>query len=451
MQTLIADIETDGLLDTLTRVWCIGIGSADEDDVVVYADQPGYLPLSEGLGRIREAGRVVFHNGVGFDFQAIERLYPGTLRLAQVIDTLILSRMADPEKKEHNLKALGAALGFEKIEFNDWTKFSEEMATYQAQDVRVGRAIYRDLLKKTAKFSPQSIRSEHAVALAISLQEQNGFCLDVPAAEALEQELRVEQLAIEAEMDKVFPPRWVAVTPKNSVVYPWVESAARAVKVAKSNARGYVKDAPFTKVDLLPFNSASRKQIEARLRLHGWEPRKFTASGAAQLDDEVLQDLAATMPVALPLARHARLGKQLGQISDGDNGWLKLVKKHPDGSSRIHGRVNPIGCVTHRMSHFAPNMGQVDKKDSRMRAVWVARPGWKLVGCDADAIEARALAHYLEPYDGGEFRRSVVEGTKEAGTDIHTRNMRAVRMWKRDKGMSVKNLFYAYLLYKEAA
>ena len=87
--------------------------------------------------------------------------------------------------------------------------------------------------------------------------------------------------------------------------------------------------------------------------------------------------------------------KLLAMVSDGKQGWLRLVQ--PDG--RIHGRVNPNGACTGRMSHSKPNMAQVPK-DPRARALFLPRPGWKLVGCDAEGLEARMLAHYLALFTG---------------------------------------------------
>ena len=61
-----------------------------------------------------------------------------------------------------------------------------------------------------------------------------------------------------------------------------------------------------------------------------------------------------------------------------------------------------------------------------MRSVWLPRHGWMLVGCDGASIQARALAHYLAPYDGGAAIEREVNGSKENGTDTHSMNRRAL-------------------------
>ena len=120
-----------------------------------------------------------------------------------------------------------------------------------------------------------------------------------------------------------------------------------------------------------------------------------------KIDEAVLNTLK--YPEAKSLARYRRLQKLLGQLSDGDNGWLRHER---DGY--VHGSVNTIGTQTHRLSHFSPNMGQVDKKEPRMREVWLPDVGHVLVGVDADAIELCCLASWLYKYDDGEYQGSVI-------------------------------------------
>lgn len=56
------------------------------------------------------------------------------------------------------------------------------------------------------------------------------------------------------------------------------------------------------------------------------------------------------------------LSKRLGQIADGQNAWLKLVKD----DDKIHGKVNPNGAVSGRATHSRPNVSQVPSIDSLM-------------------------------------------------------------------------------------
>jgi len=52
------------------------------------------------------------------------------------------------------------------------------------------------------------------------------------------------------------------------------------------------------------------------------------------------------------------------------------------------------------------------------------------------------LAHYMAKHDGGAYGRTVVDGKKEDGTDVHTVNQRLIRLNSRN---SAKTWIYAYL------
>ena len=415
---LFADVEGDDLLPGLTRLWCIVIG--DETGRIAYADQRGYPSLKEGLKRLSEADQIVFHNGTGYDYWAIEKLYPGTLRMEQIVDSLILCRMLWPGQK-HGLEVLGSRLNKPKGDFKDFSRFTPEMVDYCLRDVEILQDYWRFRFSPELKGYPQSIgeyyekfpqacECEFWVSFALQVQQAHGFRLDVAKARKLEMKLRGEQRTIEYQLQSVFPPK---VTPRVS------EKTGKLLK---------------PKVE--EFNPGSRDMIAARLiERYGWKPDKFTPTGKPQVDESTLKPLP--FPEAKLLVRYMTVQKKLGMLADGDNGWLKLV----DANGYVHGSVLSVGARTHRMSHFAPNMAQVDS-DPEMRELWIPDEGDFLVGVDADSLELRMLAHYLGKSDGGAFAHAVDQGRKEDGTDPHTLTMRAVGFRDRD---NTKTLRYAYL------
>lgn len=423
---LIFDCESDNLIDALTVIHSIQVGLPDSDDVTLYTDAlPGYPPLAEGLARIKAAAKLICHNGIGFDFAAINKIYPGTLRREQIIDTLVAARLWDAEERENSLRAWGLRLGVFKGEFaGPYDTFTQEFADYSTQDIVTTRAVWHKV--KAVLEWGESFQLETDTAWAIREQIKNGFRLDVKAAEVLEVELRAETEAIKLSLRDIFPAIWVPT-----------EKAPFVPK--KDSKTGYVAGCPVTKVSLELFNPASRKQIAERFRRMGWRPKLFGADGTPTIDESVLVTLP--YPEAKRLVTFYERLKMLGQISDGKNGWLKLVR--PTG--RIHGDVNPNGTATGRMAHSRPNVAQANK-DKRMRAVWLPREGWKLVGIDADGLEARTLAHYLTFYDGGDYRDALLTGSSKDGTDVHSRNMRALNA----AGLGVdregaKRELYAYI------
>ena len=401
MNTVIFDLESDGLLDAVTKVHCLQIGDADGDDAVVYCERGGFPSIAEGIARLRAADRVVGHHLIGYDFPVMERFYPGSLRRDQIYDTLVATRLLNPEERTNTLASWGERLGVAKGSFSGpWDVLTDEMIDYARNDVVVTRALYQHCRAKLEGWG-ESVALEHEVAWAINAQEVSGFGFDVAAAQDLDATLRGEMATLESELKSAFPP-------------------IAHVTIAKATNRklGIVKGQPRTKWE--HFEPGSRHHIARRLQGLGWRPKDFGENGHPTVDEKTLVDLP--WPEAALLLRYLRTQKMLGQVSDGKNGWLKMVTSE----GRIHGRVNPNGACTGRMAHSRPNVAQADK-DARMRALWIPRPGWKLVGCDADGLEARMLAHFLSRYDGGAFANRLLNGKSEDGTDIHSANRDALR------------------------
>lgn len=424
MKVLLADTETDGFLENVSRLWVLVLkepGGKSER----YSSNAGNL--EEGLARLRSADRLVFHNGLNYDVPVLKKLYgEDAVDHRKVYDTLVAARLFDPESKDgHSLDAWGERMGFTKGKHSDFSKWSQEMEDYCVRDVDVLEKLYAFLTKKL-EGQEQAVQLEHDFAWIISLQMRNGFGFDVPKAQELMSELTEEQSGVAKELTASFGPAWV---PEKKVFVP------------KKDSKVYVAGAPLTKVSLQEFNPGSRAMIADRLvRKYGWKPKHFTEAGTIQIDEAVVKTLP--YPEAKLILRYLRLDKMLGQLDgaikkDGSGGgWLKREK-----GGRIYGYVNSNGAVTGRCTHSKPNVAQADK-DKRMRSLWIPRQGWVLVGCDAEGLELRMLAHYLAKYDGGAYARAVVEGKKEDETDAHSMTKKAVGLYSRD---SAKTFIYALI------
>lgn len=417
MTTLIADVETNGLLDEMTKFHMFQIGDADGDDSIIYADLPAsqvadvasrkllrhpIQPLGDGLSRLMAADTVVFHNGLGFDLWAIQHFFPGSISRENMLDTLVMARLADPEQRDHSLASWGTRLGILKGDYRgDFQTVDDDLLVYSEQDVVVGRALYHKV--KHVLDWGESCALEHDTAYTLRLQEMNGFKLDLAGAEDLAGTLRDELQGMMKGLQEAFPP---------------VERRTSFIPKVNNKTLGYVKGVPFTKRKMEEFNPRSRQHCVERLQLAGWTPSVKTDDGSWKLDENILKSLP--FPEAKTLQAYFGANKMLAQLSDGKEGWLRHVK--PDG--RVHGRVNPNGAVTGRMTHSKPNMANIDK-DERMRGLWVPQDGWNLIGCDAEGLEARMLAHYLFKWDKGAYGKVVLEGSSKNRTDVHSANVKA--------------------------
>lgn len=445
MTTLVFDIETNGLLDELDRLHCLCIKDVETEYVYSYTPDD----IAAGLRLLMEADVLIGHNILKFDIPAIQKVYPWFKPKAVLHDTLIMARLIYPEitnmdmglvksgqlpKKligRYSLEAFGYRLGEYKGDYKGgWDSWSQEMQEYCEQDIEVTTALYRKLMdrKDTHGFSDYCIELEHKVAAIIFRQEQNGFGFDVHKAGILHQELLMRRMELEKELLEMFPP-WEVKTP--------------FIPKVNNKTRGYVKGQMTYKTQVIEFNPSSRMHIAKVLKeKHGWEPKEFTEKGEAKVDDTILAQLP--YPEAKLLAEYFMVQKRLGQLAEGGEGLMKRERK-----GRIHGEVITNGAVTGRMTHRRPNMAQVPANRSpygdRFRELFIPRAGWKEVGCDADALELRCLAHYMAAFDGGEYIDVVLKGDKSKGTDMHSVNCRAIGFDPKTHRDLAKTWFYAFI------
>lgn len=154
---LVFDLETDGLINDLTKIHCLVIYDSDTDTTIVYNDQGNEEPIVRGVQRLEDADVIVGHNIIGYDIPVIRKIYPWFMPTGFVLDTLLLSRLyhtdiLDIDKKRsisnmplqtygrHSLESYGYRLGEYKGEFGkttDWQDWSPAMETYCCQDVKV--------------------------------------------------------------------------------------------------------------------------------------------------------------------------------------------------------------------------------------------------------------------------------------------------------------------------
>jgi len=428
------DLETDNLYDKVTKIHCLVLYDVQRKQTFTY----GPDDIASGLEHLARAHVLIGHNILFFDLPVIRKLYSFyTFKAARIIDTLICTRLIWPKEKLYeldeeqytevpkglrgsaSLKAWGYRLADYKIDFKDFSEYSEAMADYCRQDVAVTTKLFEKVQEQN--YPEPALKLEHDFAGCIEAQVRTGFPFDVDAALDLVDNLRAKETELQTHLKEIFPP---------------IEHKEVFVPKVNNKTRGYIKGVPFEKVRLEEFNPGSRQQIVQRLQQkYGWQPSKSTKKGNPILDDDVLEQLP--YPEAKPLAEYMLIEKRLGQIADGKNAWLKLVNNE---TGCVHGDVVTNGCITGRCSHRNPNMAQVPAAYSpygkECRSLFHAPEGWNLIGVDAKALELRCLAGYLAYWDNGEYARVVTDES----IDIHVYNQERFGVATRDIS---KRLLYA--------
>jgi DNA polymerase-1 len=390
-RTVFIDIETDSL--DATQIYC-----------AVTLEGGKYIEWISGttLQEYLDDAIVVAHNGLSFDFPVLAKLWNVRLKMENMRDTLVLSMMDNPAREGgHSLKSWGERLGSAKIEFNDFSQYTEEMMEYCKQDVKLCSQVYNYLQHTLQEFSPKSVSDEHRMRIVADRISHNGFGLDKDKAVLLYNSLVLEQEQIEKECRSLFP---------TIVEERYSEKTGKRLKDR-----------------VIEFNPSSRQQIADRLIKLGWVPQDLTPTGQPKVDEKTLAK--CKIPVAETLATYFMLQKRSALVRS----WVKACTDQ----GRVHCKYRTLGAITNRMSCVDPNLQQVPavrvEYGKECRELFTAGEGNKLLDTDAAGLELRVLAHYM---DDDKFTKEVLEG------DVHTANQNMAGLDNRDQA---KTFIYALL------
>lgn len=468
---VVIDIEANGLYNP-TRIWLIVCKNIDTGELHVFReeDHQKFVEFSTGVTLW------IGHNLLGYDLPVIRKIFAAelvcgrvlqapTISEAHILDTLVISKLIDYPRKRHSVADYGEEFGLEKIDFQDFSKYSEEMETYCIRDVEITEKIFKKYKKYIDNVSyHKAIADEHAFeAKGISALQNNGFAFNAEEAQRL-----LDQVL--SELEVVDNNIILEIPPKEIVIREFVPRLTKFGTINKTSVpralheRIHTFEAgkvyPLTKT--VSFNPSSHKQVIDLLTESGWRPvnktdthkdierelqklkhsrepkeeldlkiklceAKYTGlkKYGWKIDEENLSTLPPSAPAsARILAQRILLESRRRTLTE----WLGLVQT--DG--RIHGKYYGIGAWTHRMAHQAPNTANIPNEfkvsdgskillGKEMRALWRVPKGRLLVGVDAEAIQLRVFAHLInDPV----LTDAIVNGNKKKKTDPHSLNQK---------------------------
>ena len=399
MVIAVIDIETNGLKHEATEIHCIVAKCYDTGKIKKW--------VQEECKEFGEWSKLIdvfiMHNGISFDAPLLNKFTNSSIQSEQIRDTLLESHLFNPIREEgHSLKAWGEKLNYPKGEVETFDYYTPDMLKYCEQDVELTYRVAKELEKESKNFSKESLELENKIRVIIDKQEDNGFTLDIRKASELRATLQDEADQLVEKAQEMFPPVEVQLK---------------------------------TKVKYIPFNIGSRKQIAERLIEKGWKPERRTDKGNIIINEEVLKTI--DMPEAKMFSRYLLLQKRVSQIKS----WIELC----DNDNKVHGKILTLKTITGRMAHHSPNMAQIPAVYSpygkECRECWTVSDtnNYSLVGTDANGLELRCLAHYM---NDRQFTNELLTG------DIHTANMKMAGLSDRDQA---KTFIYAFLYGAGAA
>jgi DNA polymerase I-like protein with 3'-5' exonuclease and polymerase domains len=264
MRTLLYDVETNGLLPTMTTMHCMVLRDAATRETFRFRRHPGGRietrpitkpgvfedlepedTLAEGVKMLQEADVIAGHNVIGFDNKAIKLIFPDFAPKGKVRDTLVLTRLIMPDTKDgdyrlaeqkrfpgqligsHSLDAWGWRVGLHKGDYSKamlargldpWRAWNLDQEDYCENDIDVTEVLWAAVGKE---MPPEgSVELEHAVHDICGVMEKNGYFFDVQGAQRLAAELAEKSKSLSAEVVAQFG-SWLAPVKKWIVKPQW--------------------------------------------------------------------------------------------------------------------------------------------------------------------------------------------------------------------------------------
>lgn len=463
--TTVFDIETDGLLDELTKIHVLSWMGTDGNVLHTH----DYRVMRKFF---TEVSCLVGHNIIRFDIPAVEKVL-GIKVKARLVDTLALSWYLNHQRPKHGLEGYGEDYGVPKPVIKDWNSLTpEEYAHRCDEDVKINTRLWRDLDIKLNKLYPDESEKDRFIDyLSFKMdcareQETLRWKLDVDKAQVAYDEImslkaeKVEQLA------DAMPKRTLtrmATRPK--VMYKkdgtlsangekWVD-LCREHRQPTSAIKFVVKTGEERA------NPNSTDQVKDWLFSLGWKPRTFkflrdkVTGDVRQLEQvrkdgelcESVRELSSVDPAVdlldgLTVLTH-RAGILKSFLEGHTDGWLQ---------ASVGGLTNTL-----RFKHMKPlvNLPGVDKPyGDVIRGVLTCPEGYTLCGADMTSLEDTTKRHYMMPHDP-----DYVEEMSREGFDPHLDlakfagmvTQQEIDAYNRGERPDIKNLRKAYKVVNYSA
>lgn len=454
MRIALFDLEADGLLDKATRVHCGVVKDKNTKEVRKFRPHE----IQNLLDYLSTFDVLIAHNGIGYDFPLLEKLY-GWIYKGKVVDTLVMSRLLAPNRiippdclnrkaGPHSVEAWGYRVGRGKPEYNDWETFSEDMLHRCTEDVEILDLIYEALMKEA-----KGGNWRNAFLLSFELfknlqkQEEYGWKVD---KEHMNKCLRQLDKWIE-RIDRVITPKLPYILEideaKKAGEYGYVKKPfLKSGDYSESSLRwctasGISPDnrpivGPFSRVNYRKVNLNSNDETKEFLLSMGWEPLEWNTNDSGERTSPKLSKDDPFEGIEGKLGKLVAKRVQCRQRRGIIEGLFEIIRT--DG--RIASVVNQLavtGRATHRGIVNIPKASSFFGK--QMRRIFSSDYGKVLVSVDSAGNQLRQLASRM---NNEEFIYAMVSGKKEDGTDPHTLTQRAGELESRD---IAKNTIYCLL------
>jgi len=407
---MIFDIETDGLLDDLTK---IHVMSYSPDGNKVYHTHD----YDEMRRVLLEADKLIGHNIIRFDIPAVEKVLNIKVK-AMLVDTLALSWYLNHSKSKHGLQSYGEDYGIPKPQIEDWNNLTPEQYAHRCdEDVKINSRLWRDLGYKLSKLYPNPIdRDKFIDYLSFKLdcareQETLQWKLDVKkATDYKEQWEKLREDTVGKLSDAMPRKDLTRVVNRPKVMYKkdgeFSSHGERWVSLCKEYKMPITTQTFVVKTGEEKANPNSTDQVKDWLFSIGWKPRTFkflkdNNTGKNRKIEQVRKgsELCPSVKKLSVVDSRIDLLEGLSVLSHRIGIIKSFVECEKDGylQATIAGLTNTL-----RFKHSKPlvNLPSVDKPYGKeIRGCLSSPEGHTLCGADMTSLEDTTKRHYMKPLD----------------------------------------------------
>lgn len=424
----IFDIETDGLIEQATKIHVLSVRDVVTREIVFSTSN--YNKMREWLtSPVVKIG----HNIIRYDNVVVKKIL-GVDVAKPYIDTLPLSWTLNHEYIKHGLEQYGEMYEVPKPKIDDWENLTYDDYENRCEtDTEINLRLWVDLNIKLKKLYPDEDERQRYINYlnfkmeCAAKQEELGWKLDIPKAQALFEELSAKKEEKEKALAEAMPRKIITkVVNKPKVMYKkdgtLSSNGEKWEQLCRDNYQPTSVENFVVKVGEELGNPNSNDQVKDWLFSLGWEPRtfKFTRNKKTGVEKQIEQvrrdgelcpsviDLIEDNPAVALLDGLTVLTHRLGIVK----GFLESVDADGYLKAEVAGLTNTL-----RFKHSKPlvNLPAVDKPYGKeIRSLLTVPDGWMLLGSDMVSLEDTTKRHYIQPLDP-----EYVAEMSEKGYDPH--------------------------------
>lgn len=424
----VSDIETDGLLDTISKIHIVGVQLDGRSDVTLLDGKNHDRIKSMLTYHIDNEIPIVGHNFISFDVPAFEKVLGIDLSKLMVIDTMVLSWYLNVDKERHSIEELAKdypeASKKYQIDPDQWETLDwDEAVKRVTSDVEINKIIWEDFKSRLIdmySLGKEQIDSGNVGGLRVSedeilsidqfrgdsveehinrilsflmfqadvsrLQEETGWEVDVDMVTSESEKLKILLDESKKELESVMPvvAKYAKRTPpknpfkKNGELSvsgeAWEERKAKLGKFDEyGNPLAEVREVGSIH-ELVKYeapNINSHDQVKAFLFSKGWQPKTFKY----ERDKEAFDEWVKSKP---PQGSKRGAWKVWSESRPEDRAIPQINKEDEDRNKELCDSVLELAeevpeikalanysVISHRYNFLVGNKGIIKNTDSR--------------------------------------------------------------------------------------